>query len=140
MRKGVVVVALLFVSLLATAGTTAAVEKNNGENIVKTLITRIDAFQKEINHLQVVVAAVLKKDSVPENLRDVLAVFPEQLNVMSLAMESMRKEIKSDSVQLVSDSSLNRERSITSELLSKMEESLQEMRKSLQEIGNLYTI
>lgn len=139
MRNGAVV-ALLFLSLLATVSTMMAGGKKDGENIVKTLIPRIDALQKEINHLQVVVAAVLKKDTVPEDVRDVLTGFPQQLDIMTSAMKSMKKEVKSDSVRLVNDPSLRRELSITSKLLADMEETLQEMRKSLQEISNLYTI
>lgn len=140
MRKGVVAVALLFVTLLATAGTTTAGEKNNGEDIVKTLLTRTDSLQKEISHLQVVVAAVLKKDSVCEDVRETLVGFSQQLNVMSSAVKSLKKEIKSNSVRPANDPSLRRERSITSKLLADIEESLQEMRKSLQETNNLYTI
>lgn len=134
------VVALLFVSLLMTAGTTMAGEKKDGNDIVKTLVTRIDALQKEINHLQVIVASVLKKNSVCEDVRETLVGFSQQLNVMSSAVKSLKKEIKSDSVRSANDPSLRRERSITAKLLADIEEALQEMRRSLQEENNLYTI
>lgn len=134
------VVALLFVSLLVTAGTTMACGKNDGEDIVKTLLSRTDSLQKEISHLQVIVTAVLKKDSVCEDVRETLIGFSQQLNVMGPAVKSLKKEIKSDSVRPANDPSLRRERSVTSKLLADIEEALQEMRRSLQEDNNLYTI
>lgn len=134
------VVALLFVSLLVTAGTTMAGGKNDGEDIVKTLLSRTDSLQKEISHLQVIVTAVLKKDSVCEDVRETLIGFSQQLNVMGPAVKSLKKEIKSDSVRPANDPSLRRERSVTSKLLADIEEALQEMRRSLQEDNNLYTI
>lgn len=134
------VVALLFVILLATAGTTMAGGKNGGDDIVKTLLARTDSLQKEISHLQVIVSAVLKKNSVCEDVQETLVGFSQQLNVMSSAVKSLKKEIKSDSVRPANDPSLRRERSITSKLLTDIEEALQEMRRSLQEDNNLYTI
>lgn len=134
------VVALLFVSLLATAGTTMAGGKNGGGDIVKTLLARTDSLQKEISHLQVIVSSVLKKNSVCEDVRETLVGFSQQLNVMSSAVKSLKKEIKSDSVRPANDPSLRRERSITAKLLADIEEALREMRRSLQEASNLYTI
>lgn len=139
MRNGVVV-ALLFVVLLATAGTTMAGGKKDGDKIVKTLITRIDSLEKEINHLQVIIAAVKAKATVPEGVRDVIAVFPQQLDMMTSVMKSMKKEVKSGSVQLANDQSLHKQLDATSQLITTMEETLQEIRKNLQEISSLYTI
>lgn len=45
MKKSVAI--LLFVGLLATAGTMMAGGKNDGEDIVKTLIARIGYLQKK---------------------------------------------------------------------------------------------
>lgn len=140
MRKGVVVVALLFVSLLATAGTTLAVEKNNGEDIVKTLITRIGSLQKETSHLRAVITAAMKKDSIPEEVRVALAIFPEQLDRMNSELQSIEKEVKNGSRWLADDQSQLEQLDDLSRFVANMEDTFQKLRIFVQKISGSYAI
>lgn len=86
-------------------------------------------------------SSVIKKGSAPEEVEVVLAGFPEQLDVITWALSTMKKEIEDDFASTVNDPA-RRKQMITnlSRLISEIEGSLQEMRKTLQEFSGEYTV